>query len=199
MKKLGILRYSGQIITIFSICQELLAGSQKFVFFETAKISFGHVKWLFDFKTEQWYRNRLATRSWRENCHPMEHILIEWQHFEMNDPLALVSHVLVLRISLSLSDYDPSKISLSGKFGLRSIPTTASLCPNDQISEHSRVLLWIGTIPDGQFQKKTDLAKTSWKGSLSLLSLWRIIFQKLFFIVKDVPHRVPNHKNSRHL
>ena len=95
MKKLGILRYSGQIITIFSICQELLAGSHKFVFFETA---FGHVKWLFDFKTEQWYRNRLATRFWLENFHPMENILIECQHFEMNDPLALKSHVEVLRI-----------------------------------------------------------------------------------------------------
>ena len=70
----------------------------------------------------------LSSDSESKNRHPMGRTLIAWQHFDMDDPIALknVTWSDCGLISLKLPDYDPSMISLSGIPGLLSFRTTAS-------------------------------------------------------------------------
>ena len=70
----------------------------------------------------------LSSDSDSKNRHSMGRILRGWQHFDIDDPIALknVTWSDCGLISLKLPFYDPSMISLSGKLGPPSFRTTVS-------------------------------------------------------------------------
>ena len=70
----------------------------------------------------------LSSDSDSKNRHSMGRILRGWQHFDIDDPIALknVTWSDCGLISLKLPFYDPSMISLSGIPGLPSFRTAAS-------------------------------------------------------------------------